>query len=239
MNFLTCHIKPQSPSDFKHNNLFKGQFFQVTLLLNQLSHRHKKAMSEWCQLLNISPINFATPKRSGDQQRPYLSPMRCTENCQTLHPNFSMPQINSLTHLHWRLKSLIVKINSLSSWFKQNLLKMKIRFKKKKRCLENVSCTLYQFSSATQSCLTLCNPTDCNTPAFPVHQTITNSRSLLKLVSIESVMPPNYLILCHPLLLLTSIFPRIRVFSNESVLFIITISEDPLKKLSRKIPKST
>ena len=47
---------------------------------------------------------------------------------------------------------------------------------------------------------------------------ITNSRSLLKLTSTESVMPPNHLILCHPLLLLPSIFPNIRVFSNESVL---------------------
>ena len=46
----------------------------------------------------------------------------------------------------------------------------------------------------------------------------TNSRSLLKLRSIESVMPSNHLILCHPLLLLPSIFPSIRVFSNESVL---------------------
>ena len=49
---------------------------------------------------------------------------------------------------------------------------------------------------------------------------ITNFRSLLKLMSIESVMPSNHLILCHPLLLLLSIFPRIRVFSNESVLHI-------------------
>ena len=47
---------------------------------------------------------------------------------------------------------------------------------------------------------------------------ITNSWSLLKLMSIESVMPPNHLILCHPLLLLPSIFPSITVFSNESVL---------------------
>ena len=47
---------------------------------------------------------------------------------------------------------------------------------------------------------------------------ITNSQSLLKLMSIESVMPSNHLILCHPLLLLHSIFPSIRVFSNESVL---------------------
>ena len=47
---------------------------------------------------------------------------------------------------------------------------------------------------------------------------ITNSRSLLKLMSIDSVMPSNHLILCHPLLLLPSIFPSIRVFSNASVL---------------------
>ena len=48
----------------------------------------------------------------------------------------------------------------------------------------------------------------------------TNSRSLPKLMSIESVMPSNHLILCRPLLLLTSIFPSIRVFSNESALHI-------------------
>ena len=47
---------------------------------------------------------------------------------------------------------------------------------------------------------------------------ITNSQSLLKLMYIESVMPSNHFILCHPLLLLPSIFPGIRVFSNESVL---------------------
>ena len=49
---------------------------------------------------------------------------------------------------------------------------------------------------------------------------IPNSQSLLKLMSIESVMPSNHLILCHPLLLLPSIFPSIRVFSNEPVLHI-------------------
>ena len=50
--------------------------------------------------------------------------------------------------------------------------------------------------------------------------TITSSRSLLKLMSIKSMMPSNHLILCHPLLLLPSIFPSIRVFSSESVLCI-------------------
>ena len=49
---------------------------------------------------------------------------------------------------------------------------------------------------------------------------ITNSRSLLKFMSIQSVIPSNHLILCHPLLLLPSIFPSIRVFSNESALHI-------------------
>ena len=61
------------------------------------------------------------------------------------------------------------------------------------------------------------------TPWTAEHQaslSITNSRSLLKLMSIESVMPSNHFILCHPLLLLPSIFPSIRVFSNESVLHI-------------------
>ena len=49
---------------------------------------------------------------------------------------------------------------------------------------------------------------------------ITNSQTLLKFMSIELVMPSNYLILCHSLLLLPSVFPSIRVFSNESILYI-------------------
>ena len=62
------------------------------------------------------------------------------------------------------------------------------------------------------------------TPWAAAHQTslsITNSQSLLKLMSTESVMPYNHLILCHPLLLLSSIFPSIRGFSNESVFHIM------------------
>ena len=61
------------------------------------------------------------------------------------------------------------------------------------------------------------------TPWTSAHQaslSITNSWSLLKLMSIEVVMPSNHLILCHPLLLPPSIFPRISVFSNESLLCI-------------------
>ena len=74
-----------------------------------------------------------------------------------------------------------------------------------------------QFNSVAQSCPTLCDPMDCKTQAS---LSITISQSLLKLMSIESVMPSNHLILCHPLLLLPSLFPSIRVFSNESALCI-------------------
>ena len=58
------------------------------------------------------------------------------------------------------------------------------------------------------------------TAAFQASVSITNSRSLFKLMSIDSVMPFNHLILCHPLLLLPLIFPSIRVFSNESTVCI-------------------
>ena len=58
------------------------------------------------------------------------------------------------------------------------------------------------------------------TAAHQASLSITNSQSLLKLMSIKSVMPSNHLILCHPLLLPPSIFPRIRVFSKESIIHI-------------------
>ena len=74
-----------------------------------------------------------------------------------------------------------------------------------------------QFSSVTQSCPPLWDPMDCSTPAS---LSITNSRSLLKLMSIESVMPSNHLIFCHLLFLPPSIFPSIGVFASESVLCI-------------------
>ena len=74
-----------------------------------------------------------------------------------------------------------------------------------------------QFSSVAQSCPTHCNPMDCSMPGY-LSSTI--SQSLLKLMSVESVMPSNHLILSRPLLLPPSIFPSIRVFSNESALCI-------------------
>ena len=75
--------------------------------------------------------------------------------------------------------------------------------------------TLVQFSSVVQLCPTLWTPW---ITAHQVSLSITNSWSLLKLMSIESVIPSSHLILCHPLLLLPPIPPSIRVFSNESTL---------------------
>ena len=72
-----------------------------------------------------------------------------------------------------------------------------------------------QFSLVSQSRPTLCDPMNCSTQAS---LSITNSQSSPKLMSIESVMPFYHLLFCHPLLLLPSIFPSIRVFSSESAL---------------------
>ena len=66
-------------------------------------------------------------------------------------------------------------------------------------------------------CLTLCDPMNSSTPGLPIHH---QTRSLSKLMSIKSMMPSNHLILCCPFLLLPSIFPSFRVFSNESALHI-------------------
>ena len=73
------------------------------------------------------------------------------------------------------------------------------------------------FNSVAQSCPTLCDPMNGSTPGLPVHHQLPEPTQLM---SIESVMPSNHLILCRPLLLLPSVFPSIRVFSNESVLLI-------------------
>ena len=82
-----------------------------------------------------------------------------------------------------------------------------------------IKCYVFQFSSVQ-----LLSHVPCFvTPWTAAHQaslSITNSQSFLKLMSIKLVMSSNHLLLCHPLILLTSIFPSIRVFSNESVLCI-------------------
>ena len=93
-----------------------------------------------------------------------------------------------------------------------------------------------QFSSVAQSCPTFATPW---TAACQASLSITSSQGLLKLMSIESVMPSNHLIPCHPLLLPPSILPSPRVFSNESVLRIkwskywsVSFSISPSKEYS-------
>ena len=69
----------------------------------------------------------------------------------------------------------------------------------------SVTCVTWSVSSVTQLCSTLCNPMDLSMPGLPVHHQLLE---LAQLMSIESVMPSNQLIFCHPRLLLLSIFPR-------------------------------
>ena len=86
------------------------------------------------------------------------------------------------------------------------------------------ACVLYlfpqrfhQFSVVTQLCPAFCDPKECSTPGFSVHCRLPE---LARTMSIELVMPSNHIILCHPLLLPPSLFPSIRGFSNDSVLYI-------------------
>ena len=72
----------------------------------------------------------------------------------------------------------------------------------------------------SRSVMSDCDPMDCSTPAFQASPSFTISQSLLKVMSVESVMPSNYLILCCFFLLLSSVFSSIRVFSKESILHI-------------------
>ena len=94
--------------------------------------------------------------------------------------------------------------------------------------------------AVAQPCLTLCDPMDWSTRQASLSLTI--SQSLLKLMSTKSVMPFNHLVLCRPLLLLPSIFPSIRVFSNELALCIwwpkywsFSCSISPFSEYSRLI----
>ena len=99
----------------------------------------------------------------------------------------------------------VAKLHHL--WYNGNLLKAHILF------LDFILLSV-QFSSV-QSCSCVQLIATPWTAARQASLSITNSRSLLRLMSVESLMPSNYLILCRPLLLLPSIFPNIRVFSNE------------------------
>ena len=98
--------------------------------------------------------------------------------------------------LLFKFKLDSVTLSSLSSW----------TCSRQSQCVALFTYVPLPFKA--ESCPTLCDPMDCGTV----------SQSLLRLMSVELVMPSNHLILCHPLLLLPSVFLSIRVFSNELVL---------------------
>ena len=102
---------------------------------------------------------------------------------------------------------LTEKQTNKNLFYKESLCCVPLR---KNSAMDIMTCYwLYQFSSATHLCLTLCNPGDCSMPGFPVHHQL---RELA-----QAHVPFNHFILCCPLLFLPSIFPSIRVFSKESV----------------------
>ena len=106
--------------------------------------------------------------------------------------------------------------NSLSlKPLNQVSLKPHMQYMSRKKINRYNVCSV-QFNSVAQSCLSLCDPMDCSTPSLLVHHQLPEFTQTQ--VSIELVIPSNHLILCRPLLLLPSVFPSIKVFSNESAL---------------------
>ena len=127
----------------------------------------------------------------------------------------------------WAPASFIGRPMNIQSWFPLGLTSLvSLLSKGLSRVFASTTVQKYQFFGAQlsfSSVQSLSHVWLFATPWTAAHQaslSITNSWSLLKLMSIESVMPSNRLILCHPLLLLPSIFPSIRGFSNESALCI-------------------
>jgi len=139
-----------------------------------------------------------------------------------------MPTISTLKNSHITYRGLSVSKVPLHRWIQQWLWSSEVFTTEKnlhisghtqfKPCSTESTVHTIEYSVQLLSCVQLLV-----TPWTAVRQaflSITNSQSSLKLMSIELVMPSNHLILCHPLLLLPSIFPSIRVFSNDSVLCI-------------------
>ena len=118
----------------------------------------------------------------------------------------------------WRLTGLLENTITYYSEKKSSHYLYKIDMSRDIHCIVFKEYTMTQTSVQFSSVQSLSHVWLFETPWSAAHQaslSITSSRSLLKLMSIESVMPSKYLILCQPLLLLPSIFPSVRVFSNE------------------------
>ena len=119
-------------------------------------------------------------------------------------------------HCNKHLSSCLLSFQNVPFWSVLNSINLNIRNLKfmpiqMKPRLYFCNCCC----SIAKSCLTLCAPMNCSMPGFPV---LHISQNLLKFMFIESAMLSNHLLVCHPHLLLPSIFPSIRVFSSESSL---------------------
>ena len=138
----------------------------------------------------------------------------CVVCTHTLINHFQISCITQINHCFFLYRSVIHEALSLKSKCMCPTMKASIM---RATCFPGAG---PQFSSVAQLCPTLCNSMNYSTPGLPVHHQLLE---FIKLMSIESVMSSNHLVLCHPLLFLPSIFPSIRVFSNELALCIQTI----------------
>ena len=138
-------------------------------------------------------------------------------NFSTTEQIRKLPFISTINYCSVIKNNIFVQI---MMWIiSKTLCHLKEKYKKQTNKKKNSMCIKLEFSvfSVTQSCPTLCDPMDCSTLGFPVHHQLSE---LAQTHVHQVVMTSNHLILCHPLLL-HSIFPRVRVFSSESVLCIM------------------
>ena len=132
---------------------------------------------------------------------------------------YTMKEEHFATYFTEATTRMLGVILCVNSWISKHCIQYRSDFQHQGSFSVLEQCLFFcsvQFSSVVRSCPTFYDPH--GTTAYQASLSITNSQSLSKLVSIESLMPSNHLIRCHPLLLLSSVFPNIRVFSNESAL---------------------
>ena len=168
-----------------------------------------KSFKVWGFIFNSFQVNFCKWHKTG------------VSNLIFLHVNVQAYQrhlLKRLSFLHW---VFLVPLANTSWLYMHGFIFELLILSHLSLCLFLCQCHTVLFTvSSVQSLSCVRLFVTAWTTAHQASLSITNSQSLLKLISIELVMPSNHLILCRPLLFLSSIFPSIRVFSNESLLWI-------------------